>query len=81
MDSEERDVFPGAVADWADEAVMAAHMSSYAREMEGVTTLCCVYGCALPCLHAVQANPTVASKFEAVSEEGELERGSGRSWV
>ena len=57
VDGEERDVFPGGVADGADKDAMAADMGSYAREVKGVATLRRVNGGALAGLDAVQAYP------------------------
>lgn len=58
VDSEERNVFPGGVADRADEASVLPDMRGDAREMEGVATLRRVNGRPLPCLDAAQAYPT-----------------------
>lgn len=58
MDGEERNVFPGTVADRANEAAMLPHVRSYARKMESVRALRCVNGRALPSFHAVQAYST-----------------------
>lgn len=60
---------------------MLAHMCGDAREVKSVSTLRSVNRCALPRLHAVQADSTATPESEAVFEEGELERGTRRGWI
>ena len=57
-------------------------MGNDAGEVKRVTALSSVNGRSLPCLHAIRTDSATISKFEAVSEEGEVElRGERRIWV
>lgn len=58
MYGEERNVFPGGVADRADEASMLPDMGGDAWKMKGMATFRRVNGRPLPCLHAAQADST-----------------------
>lgn len=53
---EERKVFPGGIANGAEEGSVVVNESGEAREMKYVTAFCSVNGLALTSLHAIQTD-------------------------